>query len=115
LLAKENPDPYLLLSCRVFDGSDGMVAKVLLLNDDKTTMEFVVQVREDIFEKTHEEALRLVLDIHRDGSGVCGAYASDHACRIAERVTGPADEITILCAAWWSPTQQFEIRDVLAP
>ena len=64
-----------------------MAAKVLLLNDDKTTMEFVVQILKAIFGKTHEEALRLVLDIHRNGSEVCGIYSSDRAWKVAETVT----------------------------
>jgi ATP-dependent Clp protease adaptor protein ClpS len=63
-----------------------MEAKVLLLNDDRTTMEFVVQVLEDIFGKTREEALRMVLDIHRDGSGVCGTYDRERAWNLAKSV-----------------------------
>jgi ATP-dependent Clp protease adaptor protein ClpS len=61
-------------------------AKVLLLNDDQTTMEFVVQVLESIFGKTRDEALKLVLAIHRDGSGECGVYAPEQAAKIADRV-----------------------------
>jgi ATP-dependent Clp protease adaptor protein ClpS len=61
-------------------------AKVLLLNDEETTMEFVVHVLESIFGKTREEALKLVLAIHRDGSGECGVYTPEHASKIAERV-----------------------------
>ena len=49
-------------------------AKVLLLNDDQTTMEFVVLVLESIFGKARDEALELVLAIHRDGCGECGVY-----------------------------------------
>jgi ATP-dependent Clp protease adaptor protein ClpS len=64
-----------------------MAAKVLLLNDDKTTMEFVVQILEDIFGRTRDEALKMVLDIHRDGSGVCGVYDPERAWNIAESVT----------------------------
>jgi ATP-dependent Clp protease adaptor protein ClpS len=61
-------------------------AKVLLLNDDQTTMEFVVQVLENIFGKTRDEALKLVLAIHRGGSGECGVYAPEHASKIAAQV-----------------------------
>lgn len=60
--------------------------KVLLLNDDQTTMEFVVLVLESIFGKTRDEALKLVLAIHRDGSGECGVYTPELASKIAERV-----------------------------
>jgi ATP-dependent Clp protease adaptor protein ClpS len=52
------------------DTHSSAVARVLLLNDDDTTMEFVVHVLERVFGKTHEEALKVVLEIHRDGSGV---------------------------------------------
>ena len=62
------------------DGS----AKVLLLNDDQTTMEFVVLVLESIFGKTRDT--KLVLAIHRDGSGECGVYTPELASKIAERV-----------------------------
>jgi ATP-dependent Clp protease adaptor protein ClpS len=65
-------------------------AKVLLLNDNETTMEFVVQVLESIFEKTREEALKLVLEIHRDGSGECGVYTLERASNIAAQVDGLA-------------------------
>lgn len=61
-------------------------AKVLLLNDDETTMEFVVHVLEVVFGKTREEALRLMLEIHRDGRGECGVYAAGCASDIAARV-----------------------------
>ncbi len=47
-------------------------ARVVLFNDDITTMEFVVQILEQIFGKTRDEALRLVLYINREGHGVCG-------------------------------------------
>lgn len=63
------------------------MAKVLLLNDEETTMEFVVQVLESVFDRTREEALKLMLEIHRDGSGVCGIYPLERASEIVERVT----------------------------
>ena len=61
-------------------------AKVLLLNDDQTTMEFVVYVLEVIFGKTHDEALKLMLAINCDGSGECGVYTPELASKIAEQV-----------------------------
>ncbi|MGD8261865.1 MAG: ATP-dependent Clp protease adapter ClpS [Desulfobacterales bacterium] len=48
--------------------------KVLLLNDDYTTMEFVVEVLMYVFHKTSEEATRIMLSVHRVGVGVCGRY-----------------------------------------
>ncbi len=66
--------------------------KVLLLNDDETTMEFVVDVLEGIFGKTRDEALKLMLMTHRDGSGECGVYtveqASDIITQVAELARG---------------------------
>jgi ATP-dependent Clp protease adaptor protein ClpS len=41
---------------------------------------------ESIFGKTRDEALKLVLAIHRDGGGECGVYAPERASKIAERV-----------------------------
>ena len=48
--------------------------KVMLLNDDYTTMEFVVEVLVYIFQKSLEEATRIMLNVHRSGIGVCGFY-----------------------------------------
>ena len=48
--------------------------RVLLLNDDYTTMEFVVQILMLIFNKSMEEATRIMLNVHRKGVGVCGVY-----------------------------------------
>jgi len=48
--------------------------KVLLLNDDYTTMEFVVEILRHVFNKTNEEAVAVMLNVHRKGVGVCGVY-----------------------------------------
>jgi ATP-dependent Clp protease adaptor protein ClpS len=68
-------------------GDNDKSAKVLLLNDDQTTMEFVVQVLERVFGKTYDEALNLVVAIHHDGRGECGVYTLEEASKIAERVS----------------------------
>ena len=47
---------------------------VILHNDDYTTMEFVVHVLEHIFQKPAPDAFRIMMQIHLQGSGVCGAY-----------------------------------------
>jgi ATP-dependent Clp protease adaptor protein ClpS len=52
---------------------------VILYNDDYTTMEFVVHVLEAVFQKGTEEAFRIMLDVHRRGRGVCGAYTYEVA------------------------------------
>ena len=48
--------------------------RVMLLNDDYTTMEFVVDVLVYVFQKSPEEATRIMLNVHRSGVGVCGIY-----------------------------------------
>ena len=48
--------------------------KVMLLNDDYTTMEFVIEVLVYVFKKSPEEATRIMLNVHRKGVGVCGIY-----------------------------------------
>lgn len=53
--------------------------KVILLNDDYTTMDFVVYVLEKIFTKSPVEATRIMLQIHRKGTGLCGIYTKDIA------------------------------------
>jgi len=48
--------------------------KVMLLNDDYTTMDFVVEVLVYVFQKPPEEATLIMLNVHRKGVGVCGIY-----------------------------------------
>jgi len=53
--------------------------KVLLHNDDYTTMDFVVMVLQSIFHKSVEEANRIMLNVHEQGLGVAGVYPRDVA------------------------------------
>ena len=53
--------------------------KVFLLNDDYTTMDFVVEVLCDIFHKSYEEAVNIMLTIHKSGKGLCGVYTYEIA------------------------------------
>ena len=48
--------------------------KVLLHNDDYTTMEFVIEVLEGVFAKSPAEAFRIMMHVHENGRGLCGAY-----------------------------------------
>jgi ATP-dependent Clp protease adaptor protein ClpS len=53
--------------------------RVLILNDDYTPMEFVVHVLERFFGKPHEEAVQIMLHVHRHGVGICGVYTFEVA------------------------------------
>ena len=52
---------------------------VTLLNDDYTTMEFVVQVLESVFDKTPAQAYGIMMQVHTHGRGRCGAYTHEIA------------------------------------
>ena len=53
--------------------------KVFLLNDDYTTMDFVVEVLMFVFQKSLEEATQIMLNIHKRGMGLCGIYSFEIA------------------------------------
>jgi len=53
--------------------------QVLLLNDDYTAMEFVVEVIKRFFSKSEETAQVIMLKVHVEGEGVCGTYSHDVA------------------------------------
>ena len=53
--------------------------KVLLLNDDYTTMDFVILVLEVVFHKNNQEATKIMLKVHQEGQGVAGIFTRDVA------------------------------------
>ena len=53
--------------------------RVLLHNDDYTTMEFVVEILMYVFNKSPESAATIMMDVHRKGIGTCGVYPHEIA------------------------------------
>jgi ATP-dependent Clp protease adaptor protein ClpS len=66
--------------------------KVLLINDDYTTMEFVVDVLMQVFNKSFEAATAIMLNVHQKGVGVCGVYPLEVAETKVEAVHSLARE-----------------------
>lgn len=73
--------------------------KVVLHNDDFTTMEFVVFVLMDVFGHTEASAVRIMLNVHTQGAGVAGVYTYEVAETKAEKATqlARAHEYPLLC------------------
>jgi ATP-dependent Clp protease adaptor protein ClpS len=53
--------------------------KVILLNDDFTPMDFVVEILTEFFHMSQEKATQVMLQVHTQGMGVCGTYTKDVA------------------------------------
>ena len=66
--------------------------QVLLLNDDFTPMDFVVHVLQSIFRMDQERAMRIMLEVHTEGRGICGIYTRDVAASKVEQVANLARE-----------------------
>lgn len=73
--------------------------KVVMLNDDYTPMEFVVEVLEDFFSLDREAATRVMLRVHTEGKAVCGVFSRDVAETKAAQVNQYAkqNEHPLLC------------------
>jgi len=66
--------------------------RVILHNDHYTTMDFVVAVLMKIFHRPASEAVRIMLDVHRKGTGMCGVYTYDVAVTKVSQVHRLANE-----------------------
>lgn len=60
--------------------------RVILINDDYTTMDFVIEILIVVFHKPAAEATRIMLDVHKSGKGFCGVYTYDIATTKIDRV-----------------------------
>lgn len=63
--------------------------RVVLLNDDYTPMEFVVHVLQEVFAKTRDESVVLMMKVHKEGAAVAGVYTRE----IAETKVGAAMDL----------------------
>lgn len=64
--------------------------KVVMLNDDYTPMDFVVEALKSIFHKSHHDAINTMLEIHHSGAGLCGVFTRDVAETKAQMVVDRA-------------------------
>jgi len=64
--------------------------KVVLLNDDYTTMEFVIHVLEEVFQKSPAESYQIMMHVHVNGRGIAGVYPWEVAETKAETVIAMA-------------------------
>ena len=73
--------------------------KVLLHNDDYTTMDFVVFVLQTVFRKRHDDAMGIMLNVHRGGVGIAGVYPAQIAETKIETVRSMARQegFPLLC------------------
>ena len=67
--------------------------KVLLLNDDFSTMEFVMEVLIKVFRKTIEESEQIMLDVHNNGKAICGIYTQEIALTKVSQVKTMARKV----------------------
>ena len=72
-MAEQRPDTVLKERTRT-EKKDPTLFKVVLLNDDYSTMEFVVEILESVFQKTPAEAYQVMMHVHVNGRGIAGVY-----------------------------------------
>jgi len=90
-MSKQNDSSTLLAPERAITKPPGMY-KVVLYNDDYTTMEFVIDVLQRFFAINNERAQQLMLQIHNNGSAICGVYTRDVAETKVAQVTEYAQQ-----------------------
>ncbi|MFA6041274.1 MAG: ATP-dependent Clp protease adapter ClpS [Methylophilus sp.] len=78
-MAQSNPDNNVLTKPSAVKPKLPEMFKVLLLNDDYTPMEFVVDTIQRFFNKNREQATQIMLKVHTEGLAICGVYPQDIA------------------------------------
>ena len=106
----DTPNTGVLVKARAKTRKPAMY-KVLMLNDDYTPMEFVVHVLERFFQKTREEATRIMLHVHRRGVGVCGVFTYEVAETKVTQVMDLAAKTSTRCNAPSRKSSARLIRD----
>ena len=66
--------------------------RVLLLNDDYTTQEFVIEVLMSVFHHSEEKAARIMMHVHQKGAGICGIFTREIAETKVEQVLQHAQQ-----------------------
>lgn len=88
-----NPDTQEVVESDVLeDIKEPSMYKVLLHNDDYTTMEFVVEILMFVFNKSTEDATQIMLNVHKQGIGLCGVYTYEVAETKVNTVSSLAKE-----------------------
>ena len=92
-----NDDPYILPAGEVEteetnEADEPRMYRVVLHNDDYTTMDFVVEVLISVFHKRAAEATRIMLDVHNKGIGSVGVYTYDIAVSKIDQVHDMAEQ-----------------------
>ena len=68
-----------ILSSTKDEAKEPSMYRVLLHNDDYTTMDFVVEILMTVFNKSMEESILIMMSVHRQGIGICGLYTFEVA------------------------------------
>jgi ATP-dependent Clp protease adaptor protein ClpS len=87
---KENGGDSVVLERRSQKTKPPQMYHVIMLNDDFTPMEFVVEVIQEFFNKDRETATQIMLKIHLDGKAVCGVFSRDVAATKVDQVQAAA-------------------------
>jgi len=66
--------------------------KVFILNDDYTSMEFVIDILITLFHKSYEEAEKIMLEVHKKEKGLCGVFTKEIAETKVMQVTKKAQD-----------------------